>query len=130
MRDLKVIMSDMEHRQIARDSLFVLVDLRIDGEDLERKVKMRNLSAGGMMAEGSARVSRGQAVWVNLRRAGWTEGTVAWVQGDRFGIAFRNEIDPAAARAPEKVSPKTDDFFARRLLTPMLVRDEGPLRKI
>lgn len=123
-------MAEIDHRQIARDSLFVLVDLRIDGEDLERKIKMRNLSAGGMMAEGTARVTRGQAVWVNLRKAGWTEGTVAWVQSTRFGIAFRNEIDPAAARAPGKNASQVDEFFARRLLTPMPIRDEGPLRKI
>ena len=123
-------MAEIDHRQIARDSLFVLVDLRIDGEDLDRRIKMRNLSAGGMMAEGSVRVSRGQAVWVNLRKAGWTEGTVAWVQGTRFGIAFRNQVDPAAARAPGKTAPEADEFFARRLLTPMPVRDEGPLRKI
>ncbi len=123
-------MDELENRQIARDSLFVLVDLRLEGEGVEHRIKMRNLSAGGMMAEGPPRVTRGQVVWTNLRKAGWTEGTVAWVQGNRFGIAFRHEIDPAAARTPEKSTAETNDFFARRLLTPTLVRDEGPLRKI
>ena len=123
-------MGETDHRQIARDSLFVMVDLRIDGEDLERRIKMRNLSAGGMMGEGSVRVVRGQSVWINLRKAGWTEGTVAWVQGNRFGIAFLREIDPAAARVTGKTESEVDEFFARRLLTPIQVRGESALRKI
>ena len=29
---------------------------------------------------------------------GWVEGTVAWKQDNRFGIAFVDEIDPKLAR--------------------------------
>lgn len=93
-------MSDNEHRQIARDSLFVMADLRLDGQDREYRVKIRNLSAGGLMAEGTVRVTRGLVVWVNVRNIGWVEGAVAWVQDNRFGVAFREEIDPKVAREP------------------------------
>lgn len=93
-------MSDNEHRQIERESLFVLAELRIDGQEGEQRIHVRNLSSGGLMAEGSCKVQRGQQVWINLRNLAWCEGTVAWVQENRFGVAFRDAIDPRIARAP------------------------------
>jgi hypothetical protein len=93
-------MGDFDNRQITRDSLFIMAELRLDGEDAEHRIKVRNLSVGGMMAEGALRVTRGDAVWINLRNGGWVEGSVAWVQDSRFGVAFREEIDPKAVRAP------------------------------
>ena len=93
-------MTDNDHRQIERDSLFVMADLRVGGVDSDQRVKVRNLSAGGMMAEGEVKVQTGAAVEVNIRNIGWVEGSVAWVQDNRFGIAFHDEIDPKVARAP------------------------------
>ena len=98
-RKLTATMDGSENRQIARDSLFVMADLRLEGLDTEYRIKVRNLSAGGMMGEGSVRVTRGAIVFVNMRNIGWIEGSVAWVQENRFGVAFREEIDPREARA-------------------------------
>ena len=93
-------MDESENRQIARDSLFVMADLRLPGSNEEHRIKVRNLSAGGMMGEGAVRVARGDQIEVNIRNIGWVEGSVAWVQDDRFGVAFHDEIDPKVARAP------------------------------
>ncbi len=93
-------MNETEQRQIVRDSLFVMVDVRLDGSSLEHRVKMRNLSSGGMMIEAALRVAKGVIVFVNIRNLGWIEGSVAWIQESRFGVAFRDEIDPILARAP------------------------------
>lgn len=93
-------MDGSENRQIARDSLFVMADLRLPDSAAEHRIKVRNLSAGGMMGEGTVRVSRGDLVEVNIRNIGWVEGSVAWVQDERFGVAFQEEIDPKVARAP------------------------------
>lgn len=116
-----------DNRQIARDSLFVLADFRLDGVDGEHRIKVRNLSAGGMMGEGTVRVVRGAVVWVNIRNIGWTEGTIAWVQDQRFGIAFREEIDPKVARAPISEGAHT-----ARFLRPAVTAPPSPvsLRKI
>jgi hypothetical protein len=92
-------MSNVDTRQVDRDSLFLLAQLRVDGRDGLYRVKVRNLSAGGMMAEGDVKVMRGALVEVELRNLGWIEGTVAWKQDNRFGIAFVEEIDPKRARA-------------------------------
>lgn len=105
-------MSNVDTRQVNRDSLFVLAQVRVDGQDTVYRVKVRNLSAGGMMAEGDAKVMRGSLVMVELRNIGWVEGTVAWKQDNRFGIAFVDEIDPVVVRglggpqAPEYDAPR------------------------
>ena len=124
-------MEETEHRQIARDSLFVLVDLRLDGQDFDHRIKMRNLSARGLMAEGPVRVTRGMTVWINLRNIGWTDGTVAWVQDNRFGVAFREEIDPVAARGSSQATSETLDAFAgSRPFSAPQPPAKAPVRKI
>ncbi len=120
-------MSTTDHRQILRDSLFVLADMRIDGETELHRVKMRNLSAGGMMAEATIKAVRGMTVWTNIRNIGWVEGSVAWIQDTRFGIAFSEEIDPKIARSPVTIGEGTPRFVK----TPLPLGDhEAPVRKI
>lgn len=89
-----------EHRRIARDSLFLTAGLRIAGDAAEHRVKVRNLSSGGMMAEGAVRAVCGVLVEVDIRNVGWVAGAIAWVQGNRFGIAFSKDIDAKLARVP------------------------------
>jgi PilZ domain len=119
-------MSENEHRQIARDSLFVMAELRLDGQETEHKVKIRNLSSGGLMAEGSVRVVRGSVLWLNIRNIGWVEGSVAWVQDSRFGIAFREEIDPKIARLPLVIGEGTP----RHVRPPLASSDPAQMRKV
>ncbi len=124
-------MDDNEHRHIARDSLFVMAELRVDGIVGEHRVRVRNLSTGGLMAEGAIQPARGQVVWIALRNLGWVEGTVAWVQDNRFGIAFRNEIDPRLTRAAAPPSP-TDLLVHRPAYYSASVAEaaSGQVRKI
>ena len=98
--ELKTTMSGVDTRNISRDSLFLMADLRLDGSEVPHRIKVRNLSAGGMMAEGGPMVERGTRLDVDLRNIGRVPGMVAWVQEGRFGIAFSREIDPKLARAP------------------------------
>jgi hypothetical protein len=120
-------MSNVETRQVDRDSLLLLAQVRVEGTGAEYAVKVRNLSAGGMMAEGKASVARGALVSVALRNIGWVDGTVAWKQDDRFGIAFVEEIDPKLARAP--VASGAPDLAAPRYTRPPLETYDR-LRKI
>ena len=119
-------MEDGDLRQLGRDSLFLHGDLRIDGIQVEQKVRVRNLSAGGLMAEGADLIQQGMTVWVNLRNLGWTEGAVAWVQDSRCGIAFHEEIDPKLARAPIVVGEGTPRFVR----PPLAAADTRLLRKV
>lgn len=119
-------MGGNDSRQIGRDSLLVLADLRVDGLEGEHRIRVRNLSGGGLMAEGTLSVLRGQVVWVNLRNIGWVEGSVAWVQDNRFGIAFREEIDPRLARAQLSTGEGTPRFVR----PPLGTQERRELRKI
>lgn len=77
-----------------RDSLFVKAVLRFPVTGDEREVRVRNISAGGLMAEAPLRTPRGDPIEVQLRNIGWVSGKVAWVAESRFGIAFDYPIDP------------------------------------
>ncbi|WP_120716652.1 PilZ domain-containing protein [Tsuneonella amylolytica] len=91
-------MSGVDTRHINRDSLFLMADIRLEGDTATHRVKVRNLSAAGMMAEGDLPVLRGTRMTVELRNLPPVDGSVAWVQDQRFGIAFAREIDPKAPR--------------------------------
>lgn len=94
-------MTGMETRSVARDSLFLLANVQLEQQSDRHRIRVRNLSDGGMMAEGTnIRVQRGHRVMVELRNIGEVKGSVAWVQDDRFGIAFDEEIDSQRARRP------------------------------
>lgn len=120
-------MGESDHRQITRDSLFVMAELRLDGVEGEHKVRVRNLSAGGLMVEGQPAAVRGQLAWVNVRNIGWVEGSIAWVEGARCGVAFREEIDPKVARAPVAAGEGSPRYTRPPLLAP---EGAGALRKI
>ena len=92
-------MSAVDTRNISRDSLFLMADLKLEGEDTPHRVKVRNLSKGGMLAENGPAVVRGAKLTIDLKNIGPVQGVVAWVQEGRFGIAFTHEIDPKLARA-------------------------------
>lgn len=124
-------MSNVDTRQLSRDSLFLLAKLKVEGDSSghEHRVKVRNLSSGGMMAEGDVKVARGAMVSIELRNIGWVEGSVAWLADERFGIAFMQEIDPKLARG--NVPDGTPDLDTPRFVRPPLMPQEpDKLRKI
>ena len=123
-------MNQVETRQVNRESMLLLANLRIDGQGTIHRVRVRNLSAGGMMAETDVGVSRGTRVSIELRNIGWVEGSVAWRQDNRFGIAFVDTINPAVVRETATESP--DRAVERRRFSPIMpvVPDRRKLRPI
>lgn len=92
--------SGLPKRELDRDSMFLKAILRfVDGEDCG-EVRIRNLSAGGLMAEAPVITKRGDRVELELRNIGRVTGYVAWVAQGRLGIAFDHPIDPKLARKP------------------------------
>jgi hypothetical protein len=87
-------------RALDRDSLFLKAILKFASVAQEADVRIKNLSAGGLMAETPIRVARGEKVEINLRNVGWIGGNVAWVTEGRMGIAFDHPIDPMVVRKP------------------------------
>jgi hypothetical protein len=87
------------NRNDSRDSLLLAAQFRVAGQQ-NRAIRIRNLSAGGLMAEIADALALGTAVEVDVRGLGWIPGRVAWVAAGRIGVAFDRPIDPLAARKP------------------------------
>lgn len=97
-------------RHEVRDSLFLVANFRIAGTRDAAQVRVRNLSAGGLMAEVAGAVPQGTNVEVEVRGIGWISGRIAWATAGRVGIAFDQLIDPMAARKPVGTGMKTPVF--------------------
>jgi hypothetical protein len=104
-------MTGVETRSVARDSLFLLAEIRVENDAELYRARVRNLSDGGMMGEGNLRVKRGHRLVIELRNIGSVNGTVAWVQDNRFGIAFDEEIDSQKARRPLRSEDEATAFI-------------------
>lgn len=89
-------------RDSGRDSLFLTATIRRrdDPEEGLPPVRVRNLSAIGLMAEYKDVVAQGEPVTVTVRGIGAVAGKVAWIRRGRIGIAFDVEVDPLTARKP------------------------------
>jgi len=92
-------------RSEPRDSMFLMAVVRRAGSG-DITVKVRNLSAGGMMAESPVNFSRCDVVEVELRGIGVVAGKVAWNAGGRVGVQFDSPIDPRLARKPIGTTPQ------------------------
>ena len=125
-------MSAVDTRNISRDSLFLMATIRVDGSDADHKVKVRNLSAGGMMIDCDLQLARGARISVELRNVGRVHGHVAWVQDNRSGVAFDAEIDPKLARASVNTSGdlSTPRFVRQITVMPTTADDLARFRKI
>ena len=78
----------------------VILYARIDHAGRSVEVRVRNLSAGGLMAELPQAVAPDSAVEVELPAHGWVRGRVAWQTEGRAGIAFDEPVDPQAVMEP------------------------------
>jgi len=87
-------------RNDSRDSLFLVARFRVVGRQDEHQVRVRNISAGGLMAEVPMPLQIGAEVEVEVRGIGWVPGRIAWAAAGRVGVAFTTEIDPKRARKP------------------------------
>jgi PilZ domain len=104
-------------RSGARDSLLLTAQFRVDGGSA-CTVRVRNLSAGGLMAEYAEPIGLRTPVAVEVRGVGWVAGKIAWAAEGRVGVAFDTPIDPKLARKPVGGGGKTPAYakpiFTRR----------------
>jgi hypothetical protein len=87
-------------RSGGRDSLLLGANLRLTGVDGVVQVRVRNLSAGGLMAEYDGIAMTGDPVEIEVRGLGWVRGRIAWATDGRIGMAFDTPINPLKARKP------------------------------
>lgn len=104
-------------RSMDRDSLFLKAVLRFPNTKDEHEVRIRNVSAGGLMAEIPTDALRGEPVEIKLRSIGWVSGHIVWVTARRVGIAFDHPINPKGARKPANAGVRELPLYLQRLNT-------------
>lgn len=109
-------------RGTRRDSMFLKATIDVERVNASFDIVVRNVSAGGMLADSTVTLEMGDAVQVDLRRVGKVPGRVVWVQPGRFGVAFDVSIDPQRVRQPVTVkktsAPKASQFEPPRRRSP------------
>lgn len=124
-------MPSLDTREKQRDSLFFMIELIRETGEPAVTVKLRNLSAGGMMVEGDVRVKRGERVAGELHNIGPVAGTVVWTSGRRLGIAFDDPVDPRLVRTKVYGGHREAPVYARAALdAPRHGGWNGKLRRI
>jgi hypothetical protein len=99
-------------RLSARDSMMLMTVISApDGRDIG-KVRVRNLSSTGLMADCVQPLKAGDHVSLNLRGIGRVTGTVKWKRSDRIGVSFDSSIDPQQARKPAAATDPSDSIPA------------------
>lgn len=125
-------MTAIDTRSLKRDSLFLSADLTLSEGGEPVRVKVRNLSDGGMMAEAPLHVERGMRLGIELRNIGQVKGSVAWTQDNRFGIVFDREIDSKKVREPVAEGERTPRYVRPASVAPASAYQvrPGSLRKV
>ena len=97
-------MTDAEHPPWqSRDERFsVFLHATVTTRDHSRSeiYRVRNISSGGIMAEGLVEFVAGEVIEIELRNIGIIRARVAWTHANRFGAMFDHHIDPKLVRRP------------------------------
>lgn len=113
----------------SRDSLFLSAEVVAAGWAAPVSVRVRNLSAGGLLAESLHHVPVGSVVRIQLANIGVVGARCVWSGDNRFGVAFDHQIDPQAVR--RKPGSRNDDLPATLIgMTLHTTKFKKPLRPI
>lgn len=81
-----------------RRHMMLQASMHADHLAKDEPIRIRNISAGGLMAVSRHVVRRGERVTIALQGIGEVAGRVAWVHGERFGVSFARAINPNLVR--------------------------------
>ena len=91
-------MSPLETRQVTRERVLMLANVTIANEPEHHRVRIRDLSAQGVQAEGDVGAHPGVQVEIDFGAAGKARGVVAWRDGTVLGLELEHEIEPDVVR--------------------------------
>lgn len=111
------------HGQERRDArtLTLLLVGRIVGERTDGLCRVRNISAGGLMAEVFTRFETGDTARIELRNGQSVAGTVRWTKDGGLGLQFKERVENLrevlAEPRPARRRAGVQQVRAPRLLT-------------
>lgn len=88
------------NRSEPRDSMFLGATIRLPDTGESWPIRVRNISAGGLMAECAQSFTRGAKVELELRGVGSQRATIAWIANGKLGVTFERPINPILTRRP------------------------------
>lgn len=110
--------SSAAKRDANRDSLFLTANLRFQTGGEEGRVRVRNLSEGGLMAEAAIQATRGTRLEIELKNIGWITGKIAWIAEKKVGIAFDHPIDPKIVRSTNNNTSNNVPEYLKKISRP------------
>ena len=101
-------------RRRPRDSMLLMGTIRAFGDVARatQPIRIRNLSATGLMADSDVAYDLGALVEVEMRGIGAVSGEIVWIRQNRMGITFAKAVDPKLARKPVATA---ENFEALRI---------------
>lgn len=91
-------MTKLETRQRDRDRVLMFAQVSIENQAERHRVRLHDLSPRGVRAEGDVSVCPNMRLEIEFGKAGSAMGTVAWCDGQIFGLALEKDIEPDAVR--------------------------------
>ena len=102
-------------RDKARKSIFLGAVICLAGCDTSTNVRVRNISAGGMMIDLPGPFEKGLVIAAELKGIGKISGKIAWSTENRAGIVFDRSVDPRLAR--QQMAPPINPHDLARMET-------------
>lgn len=91
-------MTALETRAVTRERVLMFAQMIVASSSEQHRVRIRDLSAQGVQAEGDVEVQLGEQVEVDFGAAGKVTGLVARRDGLVLGLRLEQEIEPDAVR--------------------------------
>ena len=85
-------MSAIDTRGLQRESLYFMAELQPDGTASPEKVKVRNLSDGGMMIDGSLMLDTGRRVTVTLKNIGTIPAHITYSVTEQGALTLGTDL--------------------------------------
>lgn len=103
--------SSVPGRGSDRHSIFMHGYLQLAHMVAPQRVRIRNLSQGGMLVETPLPATVEECLTVHLPNIGPVTGRVAWTALNKFGVAFDNLVDPHQVRRKVPVVKEHESEF-------------------
>lgn len=97
-----------EQTRLPRESVFLLAHLKTSLLREPATLRVRNLSPGGLMADYSGALQKGDKIVIEMKGIGEVSARVAWRTDVRIGVAFDFLVDPRNARIPIGRTTRTE----------------------
>lgn len=88
---------DATRRGAARHSFFLLANILDEQESVAGRLRVRNLSATGLMGDTELALERGSHWTVELRGIGQVRGHIVWAREGKVGMVFESPVNPQLA---------------------------------